>query len=163
MADVHGCCEAISAAATAARLPPQQLEMRQERVGWVSAREQAVTNMRQETETPDVPEMLKRRPQTSWAMKEKQPRRVARHTRYGSQSGIDPKPIVFFMFLYIFLSSYAAAYAKALCCHTIDLNLTSSPGDKLHKAGEANGFCARVPEQLGDGAPTLQLKATTEG
>ena len=28
--------------------------------------------------------------------------------------------------------TYAAASIKALCCHAVDLNLTSSPGDKLH-------------------------------
>lgn len=32
--------------------------MGQERVGWVSEQEQAVTNMRQETETPAEPEPL---------------------------------------------------------------------------------------------------------
>lgn len=37
LADGHGRCEVRRMAATAACFPLQQLEMRQERVGWVSA------------------------------------------------------------------------------------------------------------------------------
>lgn len=86
-----------------------------------------MTNRRQETETPDVPEMLRGRPQTSWAMKERRPSAC-----YRSQSGTDLNPFVFFMLFSTFPSSHAAAYVKALSCHAIDLNLTSSPGDKLN-------------------------------
>lgn len=45
-------------------------------------------------------------------------------TSYGSQSSTDPNPVVF-------LSRHTAAYTKALCCHTVHLNLTSGPGHKL--------------------------------
>lgn len=99
--------------------------MRQEGVGWVSAREQAVTNTRQETETP---EMLKGRPQTSWPTREKEPCRAARHVLWVP----DPSPVVFAVPFYTFLSSHAAADVKALYCHAVDLNLTSSPGDELN-------------------------------
>lgn len=37
----------------------------------------------------------------------------------------DPNPVVF-------LSSHAAAHTKALCCHTVHLNLTSGLGHKLN-------------------------------
>lgn len=117
LADVHGCCEAISVAAPAACLPLQQLEMRQERVGWVSAREQAVTNMRQETETPDTPEMLKRQPQTSWATKERKPHRAARHTLrvpewYRSKAGC-----VFHVFTHLSLQPCCSLRKSSLLSH----------------------------------------------
>lgn len=36
------------------------------------------------------------------------------------------------MLFHTFLSSHATGDVKALCCPTVDLNLTSRPGDRLH-------------------------------
>ena len=75
--------------------------MRQERVGRVSAREEAVTNIRHEAETPDAPEMLKGRPQTSRAVKERKPHRAARHTVWDPEWHRSKTSCVFHAFLHL--------------------------------------------------------------
>lgn len=89
--------------------------MRQERVGWVSALEQAVTNMGQEAETPDLPHVMKRQPQTRRVTKERK-LHDAVDTLWGQEWHRTKASCIFMCF-------QAAAYVKALCSH-----ITAAPG-----------------------------------
>lgn len=66
------------------------------------------------------------------------------------------------MLWYTFLSSRAAGHVQALCCHTTELILTSSPENKLHTAADVEVF-VQGPRTTGDGAPMGELKAAAGG